>query len=361
VLSVLPQQEVVIPAFTCPVVKTAVKLAGKRIVYVDVARYSINSTCAEFEREMKPGRVLIPTHLFGIPTDIERICELARARGCVTIEDAAAAFGATKNGHVLGTVADVGIFSFERSKRVPAFRGAAIAINNERLIERSTLSARSPTAGTCQPPIRELAFAFLYNLATIPSLYGRITLPRLLQRYATMALPVEDEAVDTVTTSPFYTRNFHPLQARIVLRVLGRLNRIREHIERLVETYESTFRDTAIQQFTMDDCDRGGMLRFPIAFSGKLRADVLRCALGRGIYLETNYERPLPERCTWDRFPNALWAAENLVLLPLYTSLSISAGKRLAASILGIYGDIQPAEFESQPECEIVDSGVDAG
>src|SRR5512139_871580 len=38
VLSLLPQHEVVLPAYTCPVVKTAIQIAGKRIIYVDIAK-----------------------------------------------------------------------------------------------------------------------------------------------------------------------------------------------------------------------------------------------------------------------------------------------------------------------------------
>ena len=83
VLSFLPQQEVVMPAFTCPVVKTAVEVAGKRIVFVDVAKDSVNATSAEYEREATPGRVLLPTHLFGIPTDVEKVCELPQLQGAV--------------------------------------------------------------------------------------------------------------------------------------------------------------------------------------------------------------------------------------------------------------------------------------
>src|SRR6202140_4938793 len=53
VLSLLPQREVVMPACTCDVVKTAAEVAGKRIVYVDLARNSVNATSSEFAEASK--------------------------------------------------------------------------------------------------------------------------------------------------------------------------------------------------------------------------------------------------------------------------------------------------------------------
>src|SRR5215469_12300426 len=135
------------PAYTCPVVKTAVQVARKRVIYTDVVRGGLNSTSAEFEPHASKNRILLPTHLYGISTDIENVCALARESGCVTVEDAAAALGARYRGKPLGTFADVGIYSFERSKRFPAFRGAAVVLNNEQLIDPGRLE-RSLGEGT---------------------------------------------------------------------------------------------------------------------------------------------------------------------------------------------------------------------
>ncbi|MGC9057392.1 MAG: DegT/DnrJ/EryC1/StrS family aminotransferase [Candidatus Saccharicenans sp.] len=176
-LSLLPQQDVVMPAYTCSVVKSAAQIARKNILYVDIGKNNINATSTEFEKQASPGRILIPTHLFGIQTDIETICELAKERHCITIEDAAAAFGARLNGKMLGTYGDVGIFSFERSKRLPAFRGAAIVINNERLFDPDKLAKYSLFETKSIIPLREIIFVILYNFATFPWLYGHVTLP----------------------------------------------------------------------------------------------------------------------------------------------------------------------------------------
>jgi dTDP-4-amino-4,6-dideoxygalactose transaminase len=340
VLSLLPQHEVVMPAYTCPVVKEGVSVAGKRIVYADIQRKNLNATSSEYADKARPGRVLLPTHLFGIPTDIENICELAKDRDCVTIEDAAAAFGARRRNRLLGTFADFGIFSFERSKRVPAFRGAVIIVNNDKLLDPAKLASHRVIATKHALPAREMLLSLFYNVATNPWLYGRLTLPQILQRYAQKAPSDHDDACEPSTHTAFYNRDLHPFQAALVLRVLRRMDRLRDHIARIVRTYQNAFRVTSIETFLTPECDEAALLRFPIAFPEKVRAEVLRLALRRALYLETNFERPLAEESDWASIPNSVWAAQNVVLLPLYRKLRLEHAESLAGRVAEIAREI---------------------
>ena len=67
-----------------------------------------------------------------------------------------------------------------------------------------------------------------------------------------------------------------------------------------------------------------------------LDPEILRRALRRGLYLETNYERPLAPKPEQANFPNACWAAENVVLLPLYRRLSLEAAESIARRVVRI-------------------------
>lgn len=336
VLSLLPQQEVVLPAYTCPVVKKAIQVAGKRIIYVDIAKDGLNATSTEFAEQAKPGRILIPTHIFGFPTDIESICDLARAQDCVTIEDAAAAFGVVHNGQILGTYGDVGVFSFERSKRLPAFRGAAIVINNEKILDPAKFATSGLVETKRVMPIQELAFAVFYNILTTPWFYGRFTLPLILHKYRRSETTPAIEDLETEKSSPFYRRDFHAYQASVILQMLTRFDRIKSRIEELVSAYRYNLAGTSIITYNPPHCDDGGLLRFPVAFPGRDRSEILRLSLSRGLFLETNYEQPLPEEYERSGFPNAIWAARNLVLLPLYTRLSRGDAEWIAREITQI-------------------------
>ena len=353
VLSALPQTEVVMPAWTCPDVRTAVDLAGKDITYVDIDGASLNATSLQYADVARIGQVLLPTHAFGIPTDIKRICDLARERDCITIEDAAAAFPARIGNRLLGTYGDVGIISFERSKRVPSFRGAAIIVNNDKSIDITKLD--TPFVPTTRPlPVREALFSVIHNLATVPWVYGRFAMPQALRRYSTNPL-AEIPSPSLAATSPSYVVALHPYQAALATRVLKRIDKIRDHISSLVTVYQQTLKGTGIQTFVPAGCDKAGLLRFPIAFPGRNRSEVLRSALGRGLFLETNYEEPLPDATQHEAFPSALWAAQNLIFLPLYASLSVSAAERLALRLIDIHQETTPIPHEdvlSLPERE---------
>jgi perosamine synthetase len=332
ILSLLPHEEVVLPAYTCPVVKTAVQVAGKRLVYVDIAGDGLNATSAEFDPQAKPGRVLIPTHIYGFPTDVETVADLARTRGCVTIEDAAAALGVRRNGRALGTFGDFGVFSFERSKRFPAFRGAVIVVNNESLLDPAKVESFRMTESRCALPARETLFAMVYNAVTAPWLYGRVTLPAILRGYAKPEEELEDD-VEAEKRNPYYARDLHKVQAALVLTSLKRLDRIRSRIAEIVLAYRNQLDGTSIVTFRPAGGDDAGLLRFPVAFPGRVRTDVLREALRRGLFLETNYERPLAEERDWPLFPRATWAARNIILLPLYARLTARDAGRMAAKI----------------------------
>jgi dTDP-4-amino-4,6-dideoxygalactose transaminase len=355
VLAALPHREVVMPAYMCYQVKKAAEVAGKRIIYVDLARNSVNATSAEYAEAAKPGRILLAAHMFGVPTDIEAICELAKDRDCVVIEDAVPAFGGRRNGRLLGTFGDFGIFSFQQSKRLPAFRGAVIVLNNDQIVDPVKLGAGRVVQTKRTMPIRELVQALVHNLATTPWIYRRFTLPllpvrellpRLLRtcRHEPAATRANKQAAVPRPSryTRDYTREVHPYQAELVLRMLGRMDEIREQIARLGTIYLEAFRNTPITTFVPPECDLAGLMRFPIAFPRKDRTEILRLALNRGLYLKVLWERPLPEKSEHTRFPNAVGAARNLVLLPLYSALSPKSAKLLAQNVIEIESNAPP-------------------
>ena len=88
--------------------------------------------------------------------------------------------------------------------------------------------------------------------------------------------------------------------------------------------------------FDPPNCDDAGLLKFPVACPGRERSELLRSSLKRGLFLEVNYERPLPEDKELAKFPNAVWAARNVFLLPLYARLSTGDAEWIAKEIMEI-------------------------
>jgi dTDP-4-amino-4,6-dideoxygalactose transaminase len=337
ILSLLPHRDVVMPACTCNVVQNAAEVAGKRIIYVDLGENGVNASSAGYAKVAKPGQILLATHLFGIPTDIEAICELAKDRNCVVIEDAAAAFGGRRNGRLLGTFADFGIFSFQRSKRLPAF-GGMIVVNNEQIVDPNKVGTSRVVKSKCVMPFQELIQALTHNVATTPWIYERFIAPMLSRRHRQVPAAEHCNPRLPPVYTRDYTREFHPYQAELLLRMLQRMDQIRERIARLASVYVESFRDTPVATFLPPKCDTASLLRFPIAFPGKDRDKVLSLALKRGLNLAASYPI-LPEKSERARFPNAVWASRNLVLLPLYPRLSPESAELIAQHLIEIEKD----------------------
>jgi dTDP-4-amino-4,6-dideoxygalactose transaminase len=327
-------------------------VAGKRIVFVDLAKNSINATSAEYEEAAKPGRILLIAHLFGVPTDVEAICELARKRDCLTIEDAVPAIGGRNKGRLLGTLADFGIFSFEQSKRIPAFRGGFIVANNTSHFDVAKLERHRVTPTTRSMPYGPLAKAFVQNFATNPLVYRLVTQrvfplrPRLQQLLknraaaetaADVSIP-NDRAANLADTpekpplTPFYTKDIHPYQAQLALRMIRRIDAIGEKISELAQVYEAHFEGSGITTFLPPGASKSGLMRFPIAFPGRKRGEILKRTSERGIHLKVLWSEE--EDC--EGLPNCLWAARNLILLPLYTALSPESVRGIAQTLLEI-------------------------
>jgi dTDP-4-amino-4,6-dideoxygalactose transaminase len=160
-----------------------------------------------------------------------------------------------------------------------------------------------------------------------------VTAPLLIRakKYASLSSDGREQA--NPSKSRDYTRTFHHYQAELLLRQLRRIDAVRERIASVVCIYSEVFRNTSAMTFVHPECDKAGLLRFPVAFPGKSRAEIVTRALKRGVSVAENYGL-LPEQFEHTKFPNAAWAAHNIIQLPLYPDLSRSSSYRLAQQLL---------------------------
>jgi dTDP-4-amino-4,6-dideoxygalactose transaminase len=80
-------------------------------------------------------KAILPVHIYGLPCDMDSINAIAKKHNLKVIEDACQAWLGEYSGKKLGTLGDLGCFSFQNSKNLPAGEGGAIISNNEELID----------------------------------------------------------------------------------------------------------------------------------------------------------------------------------------------------------------------------------
>src|SRR5262245_43177282 len=164
--------EVVIPAYTCFSVPAAVLKAGLRPVLCDINPATFDFDDVLLEQTLNANTLcVVAHHLFGIPSDVERIRTLCRARGIFVIEDAAQAMGVESNGRSLGTLGDAGIFSLGRGKQITCGSGGVIVTNSDRMADAVGRRCRGLAASPVAETLRDFVLIAVMAVFIRPRLY----------------------------------------------------------------------------------------------------------------------------------------------------------------------------------------------
>ena len=137
-LNLQPQDEVIIPAFTCQAVVNAYRFHGviPRYADIELQTYGLDIDSVKKMYTSKCKAIMLQ-YTFGLVSrDIEALVQFAREKQLYIIEDCAHALGASYKEQKLGTLGDIAIFSSERSKIINTIHGGIVATNNQNLIER---------------------------------------------------------------------------------------------------------------------------------------------------------------------------------------------------------------------------------
>ena len=126
--------EVIIPAVTYVSSGTAVVLANAIPIFVDIdpETYQISPQAVE-EAITNKTKAIMPVHYGGYPANMDRIIEIATKHGLLVIEDAAEAHGSEWRGKRVGSIGDMGCFSFQMGKPLTCGEGGIVLTNNEDL------------------------------------------------------------------------------------------------------------------------------------------------------------------------------------------------------------------------------------
>ena len=121
--------EVITVANTFIATVEAIAIVGATPVFVDIDPDTYTMDWRQLDQVLTPRtRAIIPVHLYGHPVDMQPVLDFARLHGLRVIEDASQAHGATYRGEKVGSIGDVGCFSFYFSKNLGAYGEAGICV-----------------------------------------------------------------------------------------------------------------------------------------------------------------------------------------------------------------------------------------
>jgi len=132
-LNLPPGGEVIVPAFTFVATVEAVQEAELKPVLCEVDE-SLNLSASEAEKRINKNTVaLLPVHMCGSACDMDSLLALAKERNLYVVEDNCQSTGASYHGKKLGTLGDVGAFSFDYVKVMTTGEGGMVTTNQEEI------------------------------------------------------------------------------------------------------------------------------------------------------------------------------------------------------------------------------------
>jgi dTDP-4-amino-4,6-dideoxygalactose transaminase len=139
-----PGDEVVTIPHTFIATIEAVSQCGARPVFVDIDPETYTMDASQLEKAITgKTKAVITVHLYGHPTDMDPIMKIAEKHGLKVVEDCAQAHGAEYKGKKVGTIGDIGCFSFFPAKNLGAFGDAGAVTTNDDALARTIKLTRN--------------------------------------------------------------------------------------------------------------------------------------------------------------------------------------------------------------------------
>jgi len=172
-----PGDEVITVSFTFVATVAAIVYTGARPVFVDIDPYTLTMDTSLIEAAITPRtKAILPVHLHGQAAEMDQIMEIAGRHGLIVIEDACQAHGAEYKGHRVGSIGDMGCFSFYPGKNLGAYGEGGMVITSNRKYEEDIRMLRDWGA---QSKYRHVLKGFNYRMEGIQGAVLRVKLRHL--------------------------------------------------------------------------------------------------------------------------------------------------------------------------------------
>lgn len=145
-----PGDEVILPSYTFASTATAAVLVGAKLVFVDIRPDTMNIDETKIEAAItNRTKVILVMHYAGVACEMDTIMKIARRHNLIVVEDAAQGVMSTYKGRHLGTIGDMGCYSFHETKNFSMGEGGALVINNPIYNDRAEIIREKGTNRAC--------------------------------------------------------------------------------------------------------------------------------------------------------------------------------------------------------------------
>ena len=332
-----PDDEVILPGYTCVMDVNPIKYLGGRPVYVDIEpdTFNVNVELLE-DRITKNTKAIIAQHTYGYPCEMDAIMSIAGKNGIPVIEDCCLAYGSKYKGRTLGTFGKAAYFSFQWNKPYTTGLGGMAVMNDAELADRIKVLRATHM---CPPSATETFLLWAQLIVYRLLIYPRTTaLAQNTFRYLTKKGAVVGSS-STAEFEPIMAPDFlkaqSSVQVRSGLRQLHRMEANIAHRKKMANHYDELLQEKGWRPREFDrSIMEPVMVRYPVRITEKTRA--LAEAAGAGVELGSWFECPLhPIETPLLRYdyemgmcPEAEKAAKEVVNLPLHPRAAEKTARR---------------------------------
>lgn len=139
-LDIKAGDEIIMPSYTFVSTANAFVLRGGVPVFVDIRPDTLNINEHLIEEAITPRtRAIVPVHYAGVACEMDTIMAIAKKHNLAVVEDAAQGVMASYKGKALGSIGDIGAYSFHETKNVISGEGGALLVNNKDMSLRAEI------------------------------------------------------------------------------------------------------------------------------------------------------------------------------------------------------------------------------
>lgn len=191
-LDLPPGSEIMVPSYTFFASIMPMRMFGLVPVFVDIDPRTLNFDLNDAKRRLtKNTKAMLPVHWFGLPCDMDDICEFAEEKGLIVLEDSAQAYGATLKDKYVGNWGKMAIFSFQLSKSICGIEGGMGSYHDREYYERATTLGHYSVPsrfekGSAYAKYNGTGLGLKFRIHPMAATLARLQLDGLEQRTATV-------------------------------------------------------------------------------------------------------------------------------------------------------------------------------
>ncbi len=329
--------EVILPAFTCVVVPSAIKYLGAQPIYTAIDPLTYNIDVEKLEEKITPKtKVILAQNTFGLSSDLDPILTIAKKYGIKVIEDCAHGFGGYYKGRKNGTSATAAFFSSQWNKPFSTGIGGIVVCNDLALAEKiQTIQLSLEKPSFKDESMLGLQIFIRKNILR-PSIYwAALKFYRWASQWGLISGSSDAGELDDATMPKNYLKSGANIQAKKGLEALQLFEKNIEHRKEIASLYNNAFTKLNIHPVHLPDYATHTYIKY--AFLVKDQPTFLKLAQQNQIPLGDWLNSPIhPIRENLERwdyhkgsFPIAEKIGYHILNLPTDESISIQEAKRI--------------------------------